>query len=102
MRASQLLCVLISLTAACAFDGEGDDDGGPLGGSLVVTGEVVDFQTGMAINTAASVTTSGLLPAPEVTTRGAEFTIAGTPENSAFQILASAPPAGRSPAPAAP
>jgi hypothetical protein len=95
MRASQFLCVLISLTAACAFDGDDNDDDGPLGGSLVVTGEVVDFQTGMAINTAASVTTSGLLPAPEVTTRGAEFTIAGIPENSAFQILASAPPAHR-------
>jgi len=93
MRASSVLCVLISLTAACAFDGDGDD--GPLGGALVVTGEVVDFQSGTAIATAASVTTSGLLPAPEVTTRGAEFTIAGIPENSAFQILASAPPAHR-------
>ena len=94
MRATHSLCVLISLTAACSFDG--DDDGEtPLGGALVVTGEVVDFKTGAAINTAASVTTSGLLPAPQVTTRGAEFTIEGIPENSAFQILASAPPAHR-------
>ena len=94
MRSIHLVSILVSLTAACAFDGD-DDAEAPLGGSLVVTGQVVDFQTGAAIDAAASVTTSGLLPAPEVTTRGAEFTIAGIPENSAFQILASAPPAHR-------
>jgi len=94
MRPIKLVCVLLALTAACAFDGDDTSDA-PLGGSLAVTGSVVDFQTGMAIDSAASVTTSGLLPAPQVTTRGAEFTIAGIPENSAFQILASAPPAHR-------
>jgi hypothetical protein len=93
MRATYLLCVLPSLIAACAFDS--DESAAPLGGALVVKGQVVDFQSGAAIDTAASVTTSGLSPVPEVTTRGADFTIAGIPENSAFQILASAPPAHR-------
>lgn len=93
MRSIQLVCILVSLNAACAFDG--GDDSAPLGGALVVKGQVVDFQSGAAIDAAASVTTSGLAPAPQVTTHGAEFTIAGIPENSAFQILASAPPAHR-------
>ncbi len=74
----------------CSF--ASDDPSDPLGGSLTVTGEVVDFQTQAAITTAASVSTSGLLPAPQVTAHGASFTIEGIPENSTFQILAAAPP----------
>ncbi len=84
---------------ACGFgtDGGGDGDpAGPLGGALTVTGEVVDFETGVAITGTASVTTSGLLTAPLVTTLGAGFEITGIPENSAFQILAAAPPSHRS------
>lgn len=82
----------------CASDDSmgGDDDGGPLGGALTVTGQVVDFQTGAAITSAASVTTSGLSPAPTVTATGANFTITNVPENSAFQVLAGAPPTHRS------
>jgi hypothetical protein len=74
---------------------DGDDDGGPIGGALTVTGRVVDFETGDAITSAASVTTSGLSPAPTVTATGAEFTITNIPENSAFQVLAGAPPTHR-------
>jgi len=74
----------------------GDDDGGPLGGSLMVSGHVVDFETGDPIDAAASVTTSGLAPAPMVSTTGSDFQIGGIPENSAFQILAGAPPTHRS------
>lgn len=82
----------------CVGDDGGNtgDDEGPLGGSLTVTGQVVDFQTGAAITSAASVTTSGLSPAPTVTATGADFTIANIPENSAFQVLAGAPPTHRS------
>ena len=78
-----------------ACGGGGDDDGGPLGGSLQVSGEVVDLQTGTAVSGAASVSTSGLSPAPQVTSQGATFTIEGIPENSAFHILASVPPTHR-------
>lgn len=80
---------------ACGDDG-GTDPGGPLGGSLMVTGDVVDFETGQPVTSAASVTTSGLVPAPQISTLGATFTIDGVPENSAFQILAGAPPTHRS------
>ena len=87
-------CILIMFAfalAACGGDGvEGDD--APLGGSLTVTGDVVDFGTRAAVAGAASVSTSGLSPAPRITTQGAGFTIEGVPENSAFQILASVPP----------
>src|SRR5688500_14322211 len=64
----------------------------PLGGSRTITGDVVDFQTGEPVLGAASVTTSALLPAPRVTVRGATYTLEGVPDNSTFQILASAPP----------
>lgn len=62
----------------------------------MVTGDVIDFETGATITNAVSVSTSGLVPAPQVTTQGASFTIDGIPENSAFQILAAAPPSHRS------
>ncbi len=48
-------------------------------------------ESGQPISGAASIATSGLVPEPTVTTQGAAFTIKGVPENSAFQILASAP-----------
>ena len=87
-----LLCVLVSFTTtACIFSSEGVDPSEPLGGSRTVEGNVVDFASGQPIAGAASVTTSGLLPPPEITVQGAAFTIKGVPENSAFQIQASAP-----------
>lgn len=87
----------LAALAACGFgSGSGDEPEGPLGGSLTVTGEVVDFETGAAISGTATVTTSGLLSAPLVTAQGASFEITGIPENSAFQILAAAPPTHRS------
>jgi len=82
--------VLAALVIGCG--GSDDPAGGDtLGGSLRMTGAVVDFQTGAAVEGAASVSTSGLLPVPRITTQGASFTIDGIPENSAFQVLASAP-----------
>jgi hypothetical protein len=87
-----LLCVLISFTASsCFFSSEDAGDDEPLGGSRTVEGTVVDFDSDQAISGAASVSTSGLIPEPMITSQGAEFTIKGVPENSAFQILASAP-----------
>src|SRR5262245_58601193 len=84
-----ILIGLLGIGCGGGVTGVGDD--GPLGGSLTVTGDVVDFQTAAAVDGAISVTTSGLIPAPLVTTLAATFTITGIPENSAFQILAAAP-----------
>ena len=57
----------------------------------MVQGTVVDFESGQPIAGAASVSTSGLVPPPTITSAGATFTIQDVPESSAFQILASAP-----------
>lgn len=88
-----LLCIFVSLTtSACIFSSaDGDADDGSLGGANTIEGQVVDFETGQPISGAASVSTSGLLPAPTITSEGASFTIGRVPDNSAFQILASAP-----------
>jgi hypothetical protein len=75
--------------AGCSFSG-GDGDS-PLGGSLSVTGKVVDFRTGEDLTESASLSASGLLPAPEISLEGAAFEISGVPANSAFQLLATAP-----------
>ena len=87
---------LVSWGGACGGDdGPGGEEDGPLGGALTVTGEVVDFETGATLASGVSVSTSGLVPAPQVTTTGASFAITGIPENSAFQVLAGAPPTHR-------
>jgi len=90
---ARLLALLTCVVAAtaCGTDSSGGDDG-PLGGSRTVTGTVVDFETGTTIAGAASISTSGVVPAPRVTTQGADFTIEGVPDNSTFQILAAVPP----------
>lgn len=81
--------VLLFTLVACGTDSNNGDDDEPLGGSRTVTGEVVDFETNAIVSGAASVSTSGVLPAPRVTSQGAAFTIEGVPDNSTFQILAS-------------
>jgi hypothetical protein len=89
-----LLCVLISISItapSCVFSSEDPGDVEPLGGSRTVEGTVVDFESDQPVSGAASIATSGLVPEPTITTQGAAFTIKGVPENSAFQILASAP-----------
>ena len=90
MRLHALFAGVLGLIG-CSFE----DEAGPVGGSLTVTGRVVDFKTGAPLDGATSVTTSGLLPAPKVITEGSDFTITQVPENSAFQVLAAAPPTQR-------
>lgn len=86
-----LLCVLISVALpSCIFSKASSGDDEPLGGARTVQGSVVDFESGQPID-GATVSTSGLFPEPVVSTQGAAFTIKGVPENSAFQLLASAP-----------
>ncbi|MBA3817482.1 MAG: hypothetical protein H0X17_01195 [Deltaproteobacteria bacterium] len=92
MLARHLFCVFALVAVACGDDSPTD---GPLGGSLTVTGEVVDFQGGAAVAAGASVSASGITPPPTISSQGAAFTITEVPENSVFQILASAPPSYR-------
>jgi hypothetical protein len=63
----------------------------PVASARTIEGTVVDFETAQVIAGAASVSTSGLVPAPSIASQGAAFTIRGVPNNSTFQILASAP-----------
>jgi hypothetical protein len=88
---ARCIVLIATVLTACSFD---SDSSGPLGGALTVKGNVVDFQTGAALD-AATVSTSGLAPAPMVTSQGAAFTVEAVPENSAFQILAEAKPTYR-------
>src|SRR5262245_42261565 len=83
------LGALISFAlVACRFDLSPEDEA-PLGNLRTIRGTVVDYETGQAIAGAATLSTSGLLPAPAIETQGASFTIEGVPDNSAFQLLAS-------------
>jgi hypothetical protein len=95
MRKTIVLGLVCLAFTACGFSDGGDDDDGPLGGSLTVSGTVVDFESEAAVAGAASVTTAGLTPAPSVTAQGAEFTIEGVPESSSFQVLATVAPTHR-------
>ncbi|MGE0869260.1 MAG: hypothetical protein AB7P03_11880 [Kofleriaceae bacterium] len=89
------IVIAMLATVACSdSDGEGDEPQ-PVGGALIARGAVVDFETGMPVGIAASVAVSGLVPAPRITSQVSEFTIEEIPENSTFQILASAPPTHR-------
>lgn len=82
---------VVALAIGC-----GSDPGsGPLGGSLDVTGTVLDFETQMPVSGTASISAAGLLIPPTITVTGADFSISGVPENSAFQVLASVPPSHR-------
>jgi len=88
MFARHVFCVLVAVAVAgCGSD---DEDDAPLGGSLTVAGDVVDFQTAAGISTGVAVTVSGISPAPMISAQGSTFAIADVPENSVFQILASA------------
>lgn len=82
----------LALAVICAGCGTDSASTPPLGGSLTINGDVLDFQTGQPITSAAMVTTSGLTPAPMISVTGSSFTIDGVPENSSFNILASSQP----------
>jgi hypothetical protein len=70
----------------CSFQADAPDNA-----TVTVQGQVVDFQTGAAVDATTDVAVSGLIPPPAVDRKGAAFTIDGVPENSAFEILAAAP-----------
>ncbi len=88
--------VLCTVLAACGSEDDPDDVGGDDGGDAIasysVAGSVIDFETGLEIDGQATVTTSGLSPAPTVSITGAAFTIDGVPPHSVFNVLSGAPP----------
>ena len=85
----------LALALAIAGCGGSGSSEPPIGGSLMVTGSVYDFQTGSTVSGTASITTTALTPSPKITVEGGNFTLDGVPENSAFQILATVAPTHR-------
>lgn len=78
--------------------GSGTGGSGATGGGITnapshsVSGTVVDFLTGEAVDASATLSISGVEPPPAVTVTGASFEITGIPTESVVQLLAGAPP----------
>ena len=81
--------------ALVACGGDDPADPGEIA-TYVVTGTVVDFETGDPIAGSASVTTDGIDPPPTISVTGPEFTLQDVPPGSLFHILAGSPPGYRS------
>jgi len=101
MRTRTVLAITFA-SVALAFGACGDSNSDDPGTGedeeiipLLVTGSLVDFQTGDAL-VAGAVTVDGISPPPTVTVVGGEFEIAGIPPYSNFHLLASSPPTHRS------
>lgn len=60
--------------------------------SLQVTGQVVDFETGQPLTTSMTMATAALVPPPNVSTMGANYTLDSVPPYSAFFMIAGSPP----------
>jgi hypothetical protein len=76
-----------------ATAGPGNSAGGPFApSSLQVTGQVVDFETHQALTTSMTMATAALVPPPNVSTQGANFTLDGVPPFSTFYMIAGSPP----------
>jgi hypothetical protein len=81
----KLACAALSISAACASHAGSDP-----GSGLEVTGQVVDFESGLPLDVAVGVSTRGLSPQPIVTIAAPDFTVDGVPPHSVFYGLASA------------
>jgi hypothetical protein len=81
---------MVAAGAGCFFSGDNAPE--PVGGALSVGGTLVDFVTGAPLEAEATVSTSGLEVAPTIKVTGATVAVINVPENSAFQLLATAPP----------
>jgi hypothetical protein len=93
MRSTWVVAALVFTGAGCSSDSV--NSGGPLGGSLTVTGTVLDFETMQPVAGEPMLETSGLNPPPQITTNGADFTLTDIPEISAFQVRAELSPTYR-------
>lgn len=98
MRKLFILVATAGLLFACGDDGstggDGDGDGDPIP-DFVVTGSVVDFETGDPLDSGTVTVDDSLRPPPTVTATGADFEIQPIPPFSVFHILASSPPTHR-------
>jgi hypothetical protein len=57
-----------------------------------VSGSIVDFVTGQSIQSAGTMVTNGMSPAPTVSVTGADYMVSGIPPYSVFYLLAGSPP----------
>jgi hypothetical protein len=93
------LFALSLLVTGCGDDGGGAGDGdGGVGdvATLSVAGSLVDFSTGDALTSSATVSTDGIEPPPTISVTGADFVIEGIPPYSNFHLLVGSPPNYRS------
>src|SRR5689334_6604926 len=78
--------LILALLFGCSFDSTPDSSVG--GGSLTVSGDVVDFQRGTTVSSGVTVAVFGFAPSPPVEVSGSTFTITEVPESSVFELLA--------------
>jgi hypothetical protein len=86
--------------AGTAGTGGASGTGGTAGGqvqpqTVTVSGTVVDFETGSPVAGSATLSATGLVPAPTISTTAAEFKIEGVAPYSTFYLLAGSPPTYR-------
>jgi hypothetical protein len=85
------LLAVVAVLPACSSSGL--DPSGEVD-ALTVRGTAVDFVDGRPLDQ-ATIATAGVTPAPSVAIDGADFTLAGVPAHSVFQIVAGSPPGHR-------
>lgn len=99
MMKTKLRLLSVLLLISCGGDSSDDSGDGGTGevfDTYSISGSAVDFETGVAIADAVTLTTDGLTPAPSVMTTGASFDVSGIPPHSVFSLLVGSPPNYRS------
>ncbi len=91
MRSYSRYAILVVLAGCTSSSPNGGGTTPPLGGALTITGQVVDFQSGQPIGVMPDIEVTGV-NAAQVSVDNADFTIKDVPDNSSFQILATAAP----------
>lgn len=101
-----IIALVLTLPLGCSHKSSGDPgmtgdpgalDGGVPDGyfapsALSVSGHVADFESGMALASPATMATAALVPPPNVSVTGADFTLDAVPPFSTFFLLAGSPP----------
>jgi hypothetical protein len=90
MRSYSRYAILVVLASCTSSPGSGNQPP-PLGGALTIQGQVLDFQTNQPIGVMPDIEVTGA-NAAQVSVDNADFTIKDVPDNSSFQILATASP----------
>ena len=101
-----ILALLLTLPLGCSHKSSssgdpGSDPGGALDGgvsdgyfapsALSVSGHVVDFESGQPLSSPATMATAALVPPPNVSVMGANFTLDAVPPYSTFFLAAGSP-----------